>query len=112
MLPMSQSINIHKKGATALQSFNRYVIMSAAELDTAYHEPEYLYQLQSSTQVVQKPKVKGALYQVNTTAATSNYLTFEDNQHLPSPRQTRHLQMSKQNALLSIMSQDDLEGIK
>lgn len=52
MVPMSQSIHIHKKGATALQSFNRYVIMSAAELDTAYHEPEYLYQLQSSTQVV------------------------------------------------------------
>jgi hypothetical protein len=43
MVPMSQSIHIHKKGATALQSFNRYVIMSAAELDTAYHEPEYLY---------------------------------------------------------------------
>ena len=42
------------------------------------------------------------------TAATSNYLTFEG--ELSSPK--AHLKISNQNALLSLMSHEDLEGIK
>lgn len=85
-------------------------MMSQADLDTAYYEPGYLYQLESTTQVVPRPKNTLPSIKLYSTDGPSKYLTFEDNQMMQSPK--AHLKLSNQNALLSIMSHDDLEGIK
>jgi hypothetical protein len=106
VVPMSKSIAIHK-GAV---SINRYEVTTQSEHDTAYYEPGYLYQLESATQVVPKAKKHLPNIHLYTTNETSNYLTFEDNQMVQSPK--ARLKLSNQNALLSIMSHDDLEGIK
>ena len=107
--PTSKSINFNNRPA-ALQSFNRYNaidIMSAENLQDIDTLKD-LHNLDDSLHVV--PKYTRVPKESGTTAATSNqnYMTFED--HCQSPKV--NLKVSNQNALLSLMSHDDLEGIK
>ena len=114
---MSKSITINNRN-TALQSFNRYNnvdIMSAENLDAVYAGAgqHITAHLDDSSQVV--PKYQARNQQDSgfsePTAATSNqnYLTF-DGADPQSPKAA--FKISNQNALLSLISHDDLEGIR
>jgi len=110
-MPISKSMV--NNGKVTLQSINRYnfEMMSQDKID--YDQSENLYRLDES---IAPKKNSFKLSKVSEpTAATSSvnqhYLTF-DADNLQSPKQGHAFQISNQNALLSLMSHDDLEGIK
>jgi hypothetical protein len=101
---ISKSINYNRGQALAFNRYNAVDLMSVENLG----DPDGIqHRLDDSLLVV--PKYTRIPKESGTTAATSNqnYITFEENVHSP-----KVLQVSNQNALLSLMSHDDLEGIK